>query len=277
MAHLLETVRAAAAPWGLNLAAATSVARYDAQAPATMRAAAADRDAQSIIVVANGGGDFWRAFTAHAAANPGWRERANPLDDFTRAAVEDAIAPSVRAQGVRCTPLYPFMAGAPTLNFMELGKLAGLAGPSIVGVVVHPVYGPWIAFRAALLVDVAIDAPGAALGFDPCPGCTARSCVAACPAQAVSSGAGWDIPKCLTHRVEREVDCAPRCHARVACVIGPQHRYPDDELAYHQRRALGAMRPYYETHIRPGRTGGGRVGTEAAPRRLGHPSQPRPK
>ncbi|MGO9263756.1 MAG: hypothetical protein ACLQBA_02530 [Candidatus Binataceae bacterium] len=258
MAHLLETVRVAAAPWGLNLVAAVSVARYDAHAQgAAPRAAAAAPGAQGIIVVANGGGDFWRAFTAFATSHPGWRERANPLDDFTRAVVEDTLAPVVRAQGVRCTPVYPFvadgpfMAGGPTLNFMELGKLAGLAGPSIVGVVVHPVYGPWLAFRAALLVDVAIDAPGAALGFDPCPGCTVRSCVTACPADAVSGASGWDIPRCLTHRVEREADCTPRCHARAACVLGPEHRYPDDELAYHQKRALAAMRPYYETHIRP--------------------------
>jgi hypothetical protein len=78
-----------------------------------------------------------------------------------------------------------------------------------------------------------------------------RSCIAACPAAAVSFPAGWDIPKCLTHRVEVEADCEPRCHARVGCVVGPEHRYPDEELAYHQRRALGAMRPWYETHLRP--------------------------
>ena len=36
-----------------------------------------------------------------------------------------------------------------------------------------------------------------------------------------------------------------RCHARVACVLGPDERYPDEELAYHQMRALRVMRPYY--------------------------------
>ncbi|MGH7837456.1 MAG: hypothetical protein ACREQC_06470, partial [Candidatus Binataceae bacterium] len=133
------------------------------------------------------------------------------------------------------------------------GKLAGIAGPSILGVVVNPVFGPWIAFRAAILIDREIDAPGSAIGFDPCPTCTARSCIPACPVGAVSSAAGWDIPACLTYRVEREAECAPRCHARGACVLGPEHRYPDDELIYHQERALRAMRPYYETHIRPGR------------------------
>ena len=73
------------------------------------------------------------------------------------------------------------MHGGPTLNFIELAKLAGLGGPSIIGVVLNPAYGPWIAFRAALIVDVDLDSPGDAVGFDPCPGCVPRSCIAACP------------------------------------------------------------------------------------------------
>ena len=71
------------------------------------------------------------------------------------------------------------------------------------------------------------------------------------PRQRGKPESGWDIPKCLTHRVEVEPDCTPRCHARAGCVLGPEHRYPDDELAYHQMRALRSMRPYYEAHIKP--------------------------
>jgi epoxyqueuosine reductase len=250
MDGVLTRLRRAAAPIGLNLIGAIPVERYDADAPAAMRATEIDPNARSIILLGSGGGDFWRSFKAHAAANPGWDTRENPLDDFTRAVVESLIAPQWEAHS-GCIPVYPFVAGRPTLNFMVLGKLAGLAGPSLLGVVVNPIYGPWIAFRAALLVADEIDQPGAALGFDPCPGCAARSCISACPAQAVTANRGWDIPRCLTYRVENETDCAPRCHARAACVLGPEHRYPDDELAYHQMRALRAMRPYYDEHLRP--------------------------
>ena len=79
--------------------------------------------------------------------------------------------------------------------------------------------------------------------------------MSACPAGAVTFPSGWDIPGCLTYRVEAEAECAPRCHARAGCVLGPEYRYPDDELAYHQGRALRAMRSYYEANIRPGRRG----------------------
>jgi hypothetical protein len=254
VSRLLEIIRDAAMPLGLNLIAAIPVVRYDAQVGEAVRARPIDPAARSIIVIANGGGDFWQAFRAHCEANSGWERRENPLDDFTRVIVQTRILARLDAAGVRATAVYPHVGSGATLNFMELGKLAGVAGPSILGVVVNPMFGPWIAFRAALLVDQEIDAPGDSLNFNPCPSCTTRSCIGACPAGAVAAPAGWDIPVCLTYRVEQETQCASRCHARVACVLGPQYRYPDDELEYHQMRALRAMRPYYETHLKRGRT-----------------------
>jgi epoxyqueuosine reductase len=248
---IIEKVRRAGAPYGLNLVATAAVERYDAAVAAPYRASAIAPASRTIIVVGNGGGALWTALRRHAGAHPGWFERANPLDDFTREIVEGEIAPAARIGGATAHVVYPFMHDAATLNFIELGKAAGLAGPSILGVVVHPIYGPWIAFRAAILIDQEIDAPGDAAGFDPCPSCTVRSCIPACPVEAIAFPSGWDIPKCLTHRVEDEPDCAPRCHARAGCVLGPQHRYPDDELAYHQMRALRAMRPWYEAHAKP--------------------------
>ena len=253
MSSTLDNIRRTAAPHGLNLVAATPVGRYDNQPGVreSSRASAIDPHARSIVVIGNGGGALWTALKAHAARHPRWWERENPFDDFTREVVERDIVAPIRASGARCTTVYPFMANRSTLDFIELARVAGIAGPSILGVAVHPLYGPWIAFRAALLLDEELDAPGGALGFDPCPRCTARSCIPACPAGAVSADSGWDIPKCLTHRVEVEADCAPRCHARAGCVLGPEHRYPDDELAYHQMRALRSMRPYYASHLKP--------------------------
>lgn len=248
MSSILKAIRSACAPSGLNLIAATLTDRYDAAVTTPYRTDSIASGARSIVVIGNGGGAFWDAFQHHAKENPGWMTRDNPLDDFTRVVIERELGPILR--GVAHTIVYPFMSGGPTLNFMEAGKAAGLSGPSILGVMVHPVYGPWIAFRAAILLSESIDAPGEACGFDPCPSCIARTCISACPAEAVSLGGGWDIPKCLTHRVEMEADCAPRCHARAACVLGPQHRYPDEELAYHQMRALRSMRPYYESRIK---------------------------
>ncbi|MBV8360857.1 MAG: hypothetical protein JO189_23420 [Deltaproteobacteria bacterium] len=241
---LFDHIIRSAQRFGLNLTAAIPAERYEIVAAPAYRVGAICPECRSIVVIGNGGGDFWRAFKTHVAENPGWFERENPLDDFTRKVVEKEIVKPIQSAGVRCIAVYPFGSG-PMLNFMQLAMLAGLAGPSIIGVVVHPVFGPWIAFRAALLLDREIDRPGSAIGFDPCPTCSTRSCISACPAAAVSFPSGWDIPKCMAHRIEAHPDCADRCNARVACVLGPDERYTDDELAYHQMRALRMMRQYY--------------------------------
>jgi epoxyqueuosine reductase len=250
---LLREIGEIGVRFGLNLVAAIAADRYDSKSAPAYRARAIYGRCRSIVVIANGGGEFWRSFKDFAANHPGWLERAHPLDDFTREIIEGELLAPVRASGADCVPVYPFVSSSPTLNFMQLGMLAGLAGPSILGVVINPVYGPWLAFRAALLVDTALEQLGDAVGFDPCPGCNTRACIAACSAHAVSYPGGWDIPRCLTYRVESSAECINRCDARIACVIGPEHRYPEDELAYHQMRALRAMRPYYDQHIRPAR------------------------
>src|SRR5262249_30131946 len=91
-----------------------------------------------------------------------------------------------------------------------------------------------------LLVSSVLTASRPADGFDPCPQCTERACIAACPGGAATA-AGWDVPGCATHRLQAEDACAARCHARFECVIGRPHRYPPDALAYHQRRALAGL------------------------------------
>lgn len=247
MSELLEFITQRAARHSLNLIGAVPVERYDRSVPAHLRACAIDPRARSIVVIGNGGGAFWKAYRQHLDMHPGWERRDNPLDDFTREIVERDVAGALAARGHRCVTVYPFVGDAGNLHFMELGKLAGIGGPSIIGVLIHPVYGTWIAFRAALLIEEMLDEPGAALGFDPCPQCVMRSCVAACPVGAVNAASGWDLVKCVRHRVEAEPDCNAGCYSRIRCVVGPEHRYPDDEMSHHQERALRSMREYYRS------------------------------
>lgn len=254
MSKLLDTIRTAAEPYGLNLVAATPVWRYEASNEKDPRTYELPPFARSIVVVGNGGGAFWAVFKRHLDRNPGWLQREHPLDDFTREVTESSIAASVRATGAECFIVYPFIQEARTLNFVQLARTAGLTGPSIIGISLHPEFGPWIAFRVALLVDELIDSAGPAIQFNPCPACTARTCLKACPVSTVSVERRWDMAKCLTHRVEAEQDCISRCHARTACVVGPEHIYTDEELAYHQTRTLGAIHSWYEVNIAKARS-----------------------
>ena len=94
-------IRAAGARYGLNLVAAIPADRYDRRGRARLshgllRLCGTAGNAALIVLIGNGGGDFWREFSDFADRNPGWRERANPLDDFTREIVEGEVVPRAR-------------------------------------------------------------------------------------------------------------------------------------------------------------------------------------
>ncbi len=247
---LVPALGRALAPFGLNLIGVTTPGAYDALVPATHRLAATT--AGAIVVIGNGGGGFWRAYRDHVARRPEDAELAHPLDAFTARVLTAYALPVAERLGGRPALRLPFEEAAVPLSFVHLAEAAGLGRRSLLGVLVHPEFGPWMALRGAILVDAASPAARPAAGFDPCASCRDRPCVAACPGAAVSHPAGWDVPTCLAFRVERGGDnpCVDRCHARVACVYGRHHRYPDDALAYHQGRAFAAMRGRRASRVR---------------------------
>ncbi len=226
------------APFGLNLVGVAAVAEYEAGVPETAALRHYFPAAVSAIVIGNGGGDFWRAYTAYMRAHPDRAVGPDPLDTFTRHVVETVACPWLAADGIRPEIVYPF--AAVKVSFMRLAACAGLGVPSVLGVLIHPTFGPWIALRAALLVTEQLTLPGPATGFDPCPTCTQRACVSACPAGAVSER-GWDAPTCADYRGSLADPCAPMCHARFQCVIGREHRYPAEAAAHHQAHVRAAL------------------------------------
>jgi epoxyqueuosine reductase len=233
--------------YGFNLIGTASVSAYEARVPVQYHVTPLLPQAKAIIVIGNGGGEFWSGFRTYCQARPGYlQEHEHPLDDYTAEMIENALTPILQQSGAQYRYLYPFRFWSEPVSFMHLAQAAGIAGPSILGVVIHPVYGPWMALRAAVLIDQVLDIAPSAPGFDPCSTCSERACMAACPASAISVEKGWDIPACVQHRLQVQEDCVDRCHARYHCVYGRAHRYPPDELAYHQQRSFAEMRKYFE-------------------------------
>ncbi len=215
---------------GLGLRGAIEIARYDEAVPGAWRSAAILPHARTAIVVASGGRSLWDAF----ARAPEFGAATDPLDAYTRRITEAATAqlePQVsrserkfraasrrraktigpaseghRRGGARA--LFAFERwGGVYADFVVLGRLAGLGAPSRLGLLLHPLYGPWTSLRAVVLTSGEWD-PGPPLAFDPCPRCAAPCALA--PSYAA---------------------------ARRACVIGPEHIYSEAALAHHARHA----------------------------------------
>lgn len=189
---------------------------------------AGGKPAKSVLLVGHAGADYWPHFSR-------WRDEQasglkNPLDTWSRNVIgqvaeefgASAVSPSDR----------------PHLPFQQWACRAEGLKPSPLGILVHPVYGLWHAYRGALLFDEALlfDADKAtASGLrHPCDLCVAKRCLSACPVDA-RSPSGFAYKSCVAHvRSDDGQHCRDiGCLARNACPHGAAYRYPADMQAFH--------------------------------------------
>jgi epoxyqueuosine reductase len=224
----LERLRLALEALGLNVLLPLDAAAFDAAA-APLRLDALLPGARGAAVVGSGGRAFFDGFAAASEARDGGRD---PLDRYTARVVAGAAAQALDGSTVRHAVAYPFGA-APVVPFQRLGRAAGLGGPGPLALQIHPVFGPWWAYRALIALDR--DPGSAPAPGDACAGCPAP-CVTTCPAGA-AQWSGFDIAACHARR-STAAACAESCAARIACIRGPEHRYRDEQLAFHMRASM---------------------------------------
>jgi len=229
----LSALEGALGGWGLNVVAPIAAAAFDA-ACAPVSPLTLDEllgGARAAVIVGSGGPAFFARFTG---GSPEAADGApHPLDRFTARVATAAAGEALAPHGVSHATYFPFDWAEPRIPFQRLGRAAGLGGPGPLGLQVHPVYGPWWAYRALVVVDSAL--PARAPIGDGCAGCDAP-CVGACPAHAVLQ-AGFDVAACHARRLVAE-PCRLSCAARIACIRGPAHRYTDEELAFHMAASM---------------------------------------
>jgi hypothetical protein len=210
----------------LPLAAAAFDAACAPVAPALTLAALLP-GARAALVVGSGGRAFFEGFARARDAGP------DPLDRYTRAVVQEAARAALDPLGVAHAELFPFVGESVVVPFQRLGRAAGLGGPSPLGLQTHPVFGAWWAYRALIVLDAEL--PAAPPVGDGCAGCPAP-CVDACPASAVQRS-GFVVSACHARRLSAE-PCRLSCAARHACIRGPEHRYNDEQLAFHMSASM---------------------------------------
>lgn len=218
--------------FGFNLYGTVSIDRYDRSGSTPFDFRRLFPPVRSILLVASGGPQLWREFKKFSRGHINLPEREkHPLDAWTRRRIEKA-AKAFDAAEVPYALFYPFVTEPIWFPFGRLGELAGLGVTSPLGILVHPRYGPWFSFRGGVLLPLDLPEEETKLQGQPCSQCP-RDCLEACVGNASDPEKDRiDFKRCIDFRT-KEIPCRSTCHARLACPVGQEYRYPDDEIEYH--------------------------------------------
>lgn len=209
---LREDLEECAAAAGWNLSGAVDAERFDAGQPQETRCRHALRGCGTALVFAVGG-------------DPERREGGPARDGARAEGVLAAMRRRVAAAGLRGRVLAA--ARSRRLNFARLAEAAGIGVVSpVIGALLHPRYGPWVALRAAVLLPGrpfgAIPDESLAEVFQPCAKCP-RPCLEACPVGVHDGRGRSDLHRCVDHW--RQGGCRGGCDVLRACPVGAGERW----------------------------------------------------
>lgn len=243
-AELLARLRAELAREGLFVTRVVTQAALDAQS-VELRLGDLLPGARSALVVGDGGGEFFSRFGARRTERARRqdtltpRQSSHPLDAHTEEVVPAAVARALDGHPFRVH--FPFSRD-PRLPVQRIGQAAGLPAPGPLGVQIHPRFGPWWAYRALVVTGEELAEEPPLPG--PCASCPAP-CISICPASAATRG-GLSVQACAEHRL-RDEGCQLTCVARRSCIVGREHGYPDEQLAFHMGHSLRVVRDYFRS------------------------------
>ena len=190
-----------------------------------------------VLMIGNVGGSMWPHFCAAETTG------ADPLDTWTRS----VLGPLAERFGA--TFVHPN--DEPFQPFQQWAAKADTVFPSPIGLLIHPEFGLWHAYRGAFVFDEPIPgAPSSAGGStspfstslgstslgitSPCIDCADQPCLTSCPVDAFSAS-GYDVDACAGH-LRRGDDPHCReigCRARAACPVGVAFTYGAAQMRFH--------------------------------------------
>jgi hypothetical protein len=155
---------------------------------------------------------------------------ADPLDRWSRR----IIGPIARQLGGEA--IYPF--GETLWPFQQFAKQATGMKASPLGILIHPQYGLWQAFRGAIVFADLPFISEPARSVHPCDACPEKPCLSACPVDAFSAQ-GFAVSDCRSHlAAESEPHCMQSgCGARAACPVG--NAYGEEQVRFHMKAYSG--------------------------------------
>lgn len=190
------------------------------------------------LLIGNAGSALWPAFSTSEEYHD---SAPDSLDRWT-VRVLGPLAKAFEAQ-LR----FPF--GETVWPFQHYARVATGMRPSPLGLLIHPEFGLWTAFRAALMFDAekigaANQHEVGASAVHPCDQCEDKPCLSTCPVGAFSAQ-GYDYVSCRTHVRSGEhkdgtMACGDAgCLARHACPIGREFAYQTVHQQFHMKAFSG--------------------------------------
>ena len=173
---------------------------------------------------------MWRAFTSTNHAD------RDPLEAWSHDVLEPIAA---RFGGQAFFP----GGGPPYLPFIRWAQRAAPVRPSAIGMMIHPDFGLWHAYRGAIALPVRLDLPPPDTRPRPCDTCDDKPCMSTCPVDAFTPD-GYDVPVCISY-LDNEPGNAclgEGCAARRACPVGRDQIYEPAQANFHMAAFLRANR-----------------------------------
>jgi methylmalonic aciduria homocystinuria type C protein len=223
---LWTRVRDACARHGLDLARPLRVGWYNQLVEPAHRLPDFGRPSSLALVIGNTRA-LWPHLAGALRADPGLAAEADPVDRYCERVLAAAVADLPAPWFLRFAHDPP-----PRVAIQRLAHVAGLAYLTPAHLSVHPVFGPWIALRAV----VVIDREGPA---EPTPLAAPCDCTRHCRPHldAALARAGTDLPG----RPHIQSDWRAWLAVRDACPVGRAHRYSEQQIRYHYTNDRAAL------------------------------------
>jgi hypothetical protein len=188
----------------------------------------------TVVLLGFTGSAQWSIFQDSREARDGL---PHPLDRWSRR----VIGGLAREHGA--ADFYPSGLPSSPLPFQRLARRCEPVHPSPIGLLIHPRYGLWHAYRGGLCLREKIALPRASTAApepaSPCGRCQDRPCLSGCPVGAFKIGS-FDLDACVSHVLSAAgTECRENgCLARRACPVGPKFRYVPTQARFHMSAFL---------------------------------------
>ena len=186
----------------------------------------------TLVLFGNVGSSLWKCFSDSAEYTDGLPDPMNRWSE--RIGGQIARQLSGRALFPFGDPPYqPFIAWAQKIESLRCSK---------IGLLIHPQYGLWHAYRFAIALPEQVSGLDAVrildqlVGDNICQNCVDQPCLSACPVGAFTVS-GYNVAGCydfLKHSDTESGDCRKvGCQSRLACPQGHEFRYHTEHTRFH--------------------------------------------